>query len=72
MMWRMYGLTTRDHVVDQWLLALEKVLLQDLIPIVAIEHELVLEEIDVGSLIPRSTLDTFRPIGVKPNFGLPR
>lgn len=71
-MWRIYGLTTRDQVVDQWLFALEKVFLQDLFPIVAIEHELVLEEIDVGSLIPRYTLETFPPRGLKTNFGLPR
>lgn len=72
-MWRVSGLTAADQVIDQWLFAHEKVFLQNLLPVVAIEYKFVLEEIYVGSLIPRRTLEPFRPHKeFATDFGLPR
>lgn len=44
--------TARDHAIDQWLLSLEQKLFKDLLDAVLFGHELVLEEIDKGTLVP--------------------
>jgi len=45
-------LTSAYHVVDQWLLALEQIVVDEGFPVVAIFDQLVLEEIYEGALIP--------------------
>ena len=43
--------TASYEAIDQRLLALEKVLIKYPPPVVAIEHKLILEKIDKGSLV---------------------
>ena len=44
--------TSSDQIVDKGLLALEQVHIQDLLPVITTKYKLILEEVNVGSLVP--------------------
>ena len=45
-------LTACNDAVDQWLFPLKEVFIEHLLPVIAMEYKLILEEINIGSLIP--------------------
>src|SRR5690242_11434761 len=56
-------LTSGNEIVEQWLIAAEEVVVQHLLPVVAVLHQLILKEIDESALVsvPKLASDTTAP-----------
>lgn len=50
------SLTACNDTVDQWFPPAKEVLIKHLSPVVSMKYQFILEEIDVGSLVPTRAL----------------